>query len=614
MQNSALERAQQIVEYTGTNLFLTGKAGTGKTTFLHRLCERNPKRMVILAPTGVAAINAGGSTIHSFFHFDFAPFLPGVSKMEYKLRKDKVKLIRSLDLIVIDEISMVRSDMLDRIDTLLRHYRRSFQPFGGVQMLLIGDLQQLAPVVKDDEWNLLRTTYTTPYFFSSRALNESHYVTIELTQVYRQSDPHFIELLNRVRNNTADDHVLKKLNERYVPHFEPSASEGYVRLVTHNWQAHTRNTEELEHLPAEEHVFEADIEGSFPESSFPTDYKLVLKKGAQVMFVKNDVKHRYFNGMLGTVEKLTEKRIVVLPFDSDEPIEVSIDAWTNTRYEMNSRTKEIEEHVIGVFKQYPLRLAWAITIHKSQELTFEHAIIDVHAAFAAGQTYVALSRCKSLEGMVLSEPIPAKAIITDASVEHYNRSLPTRTPNDSGVRQLQRLHYVNLLDSLFNFRNIEQLLGQFLRLLEEHFYKDYPATLVSFRKEQLALKQNLFLVAQRFRKQYEHMVFATDNHEQDSALQERITKGAKYFRTQVSPLQVLLSDTDLASNNKEVLTRYIHLDAELNEAIKQRKMLFDYVLRYGFHMADYQKAHALVMAGEKPRSPRKKGNNSKDSE
>ena len=605
MKNPELERARQIVEWTGTNLFLTGKAGTGKTTFLRQLRERNPKRMVILAPTGVAAINAGGSTIHSFFQFDFGPYLPGLTKMEYKLRKDKVKLIRSLDLIVIDEISMVRGDMMDRIDELLRHYRTPFQPFGGVQLLLIGDLQQLAPVVKDDEWELLRTNYPTPYFFSSRALNQSGYATIELHHVYRQSDPHFVELLNRVRSNTADAEVLRLFNERYVPDFEPPEEAGYVRLVTHNQQARAHNAQELERLSTKEYVFEASVEGVFPESSYPTDEELVLKQGAQVMFVKNDVKHRYFNGMLGTVEELTDKRIVVCPFDNDERIEVDIDAWENTRYEMNPRTKEVEERIVGMFKQYPLKLAWAITVHKSQGLPFEHAIIDVHAAFAAGQTYVALSRCKSLEGMVLSAPIPPRAIITDANVDRYHRELPARTPDESGIRQLQRIHFVNLIASLFDFRSIEHLLALFLRHLEEHFYKDYPATLERFRKEQLALQHNLFPVAHRFHIQYEQLVAASDDYTNDALLQERISKGATYFRTQVSPLQTLLADTDLASNNKEVLSRYMDLDAELNDAIRQRKALFDYVLRNGFHMADYQRAHALIMAGEKPRKKEK---------
>ncbi|MDO4992125.1 MAG: AAA family ATPase, partial [Prevotellaceae bacterium] len=424
MENPELELAWNIISNTDTHLFLTGKAGTGKTTFLRELRRKVPKRMIVVAPTGIAAINAEGVTIHSFFQLPFGPQIPGTqygNNKRYAFRRQKLRLIRTVDLVVIDEISMVRADLLDAIDSVLRQYRDRNRPFGGVQMLMIGDMQQLAPVARDDEWAMLRSYYDTPYFFSSKALQQTDFVTVELQHVYRQSDPLFVGLLNKVRTNTADAETLQTLNQRFIAGFNPPKQEGYIRLVTHNAQADAINQRELEALSTPAYNYDATIWKEFPELSFPTDKTLTLKLGAQVMFIKNDSSQekRYYNGMIGEVVDIDDEHIQVRPAGQSGIIDVTPEEWQNMKYELDEKTKEIHETVVGTFTQYPLKTAWAITVHKSQGLTFEHAIIDVQHSFAHGQTYVALSRCKSLEGMVLAAPIPQYAIINDKTVETF---------------------------------------------------------------------------------------------------------------------------------------------------------------------------------------------------
>ena len=383
--------AWNIIEKTSANLFLTGKAGTGKTTFLKQLKEKSPKRMVVLAPTGIAAINAGGMTIHSFFQLPFSPYIPGTTfgsgeQKRYQFSKLKRNIIRSIDLLVIDEISMVRSDLLDAIDSVLRQYRKRHDlPFGGVQLLMIGDLQQLAPVVTVQEEQLLKEHYDTPFFFSSNALKQVGYLTVELKKVYRQQDEQFISLLNQIRENRASDATLQALNQRFIPNFEPPKNSNFIRLTTHNAPAQQINVQQLAALPSRAFSYTAEVEDNFPESSYPADFMLTLKPGAQVMFIKNDPQHRFYNGMIGEVigVKPDEEgdKIIVRSKDSDEEFELEKMEWVNAKYTINEETKEIEETVEGKFRQYPLRLAWAITIHKSQGLTFEHAIINQGGEF-----------------------------------------------------------------------------------------------------------------------------------------------------------------------------------------------------------------------------------------
>ena len=469
--------AWNIIEKTSANLFLTGKAGTGKTTFLKRLKELSPKRMIVLAPTGIAAINAGGMTIHSFFQLPFSPYVPGTTfgsgeQKRYQFSKLKRNIIRSIDLLVIDEISMVRSDLLDAVDSVLRQYRKRHDlPFGGVQLLMIGDLQQLAPVVTPQEEHLLGQHYDTPFFFSSNALKKVGYLTVELKKVYRQQDEQFISLLNQIRENKASEATLQALNQRYIPNFVPPKEGNYIRLTTHNTPAQYINEQQLAALPAQSFSFTADIEGDFPETSYPADFKLTLKPGAQVMFIKNDPQHRFYNGMIGEVIGVRTdedgSKITVRSKDSGEEFDLEKMEWTNAKYTLNEKTKEIEETVEGKFMQYPLRLAWAITIHKSQGLTFEHAIIDASHSFTHGQTYVALSRCKTLEGMVLSEPLSRGAIICSQTVDAFTSQLTAPTQEQISSLELQYIIYC--ISELFDFYSIRASYEHLMRCLVEFF-------------------------------------------------------------------------------------------------------------------------------------------------
>ncbi|VAW73204.1 DNA repair and recombination protein, putative helicase, partial [hydrothermal vent metagenome] len=399
--NPELALANDFVRYTDNNIYLTGKAGTGKTTFLRQLKESSPKRMIITAPTGVAAINAGGVTLHSFFQMPFGPFISGSDAHQQaqhrKINKEKINIIKSLDLLVIDEISMVRADLLDGVDAVLRRYKHRDRPFGGVQLLMIGDLHQLSPVIKDDEWALLKPYYDTGYFFSSNALKQTDMVSIELKHIYRQSDAHFIDLLNKVRDNCLDERSFQALNTRYIADFKPDDTQNYITLTTHNRRADSINQQRMESLQSKPFVFNAEIEGDYPANIYPAPEELLLKKGAQVMFVRNDssTDKKYFNGKIGKIIKIDNHAISVKCPGDSASIVVEKLTWENIKYTLDEKTKEISEALIGSFYQYPLRMAWAITIHKSQGLTFEHTIIAANAAFSHGQVYVALSRCKT---------------------------------------------------------------------------------------------------------------------------------------------------------------------------------------------------------------------------
>ncbi|MCL2290340.1 MAG: AAA family ATPase, partial [Bacteroidetes bacterium] len=370
--NPQLKLANNLLKYTDSHLFLTGKAGTGKTTFLHHIRENSPKRMIVVAPTGVAAINAKGVTIHSFFQLSFAPFVPGVKPANefFRFSKEKINILRSFDLLVIDEISMVRADLLDAIDYVLRHFRRNELPFGGIQLLMIGDLQQLAPVVKEEEWILLKEHYETPFFFDSQALKKTSYLCVELKSVFRQTEEVFINMLNSIRENKIDHLLLQELNKRYQPGFDPGNDDGYIILTTHNHQAQRINTEKLEKIKDTNYIYEAKITGNFPEYSFPTDEKLELKKGAQVMFVKNDLspEKRYYNGKIAVITHIANNRIEAQGKEDTHPIVVEKAVWSNMKYTIDPDTKELLEDEEGTFEQYPLKTAWAITVHKSQGL------------------------------------------------------------------------------------------------------------------------------------------------------------------------------------------------------------------------------------------------------
>ena len=593
--------AWNIIEKTNANLFLTGKAGTGKTTFLKRLKELSPKRMIVLAPTGIAAINAGGMTIHSFFQLPFSPYVPGTTfgsgeQKRYQFSKLKRNIIRSIDLLVIDEISMVRSDLLDAVDSVLRQYRKRHDlPFGGVQLLMIGDLQQLAPVVTPQEEHLLGQHYDTPFFFSSNALKQVGYLTIELKKVYRQQDEQFISLLNQIRENKASEATLQALNQRYIPNFVPPKEGNYIRLTTHNAPAQYINEQQLAALPAQSFSFTADIEGDFPETSYPADFKLTLKPGAQVMFIKNDPQHRFYNGMIGEVIGVRTdedgSKITVRSKDSGEEFDLEKMEWTNAKYTLNEKTKEIEETVEGKFMQYPLRLAWAITIHKSQGLTFEHAIIDASHSFTHGQTYVALSRCKTLEGMVLSQPLSRGAIISSQTVDAFTSQLAA--PSQEQISSLELQYIIYCITELFDFYSIRASYEHLMRCLIEFFNGKYPRVVSEYQKLQVVLK-SLIAVSDKFRVQYTGML-ARNPDVRQAELQDRIHKGAMYFLDKIGILSDLIRKSNLDTDNKVARKQFEDRFSVFSEDVKLKERLLKYECSAEFTVTDYLKKKAQFL-------------------
>lgn len=595
------EHAWEFVEHTGRSIFLTGKAGTGKTTFLKTVVDKSKKRIIVVAPTGVAAINAGGVTIHSFFQLPFTPFVPNSQvKSKFDFGKEKRRIIASLDLLIIDEISMVRSDLLDAIDSVLRRYRDRYKPFGGVQLLMIGDLQQLTPVVTPEEETLLSQYYDTPYFFGSKALQQIDYVTIQLEKVYRQQDERFLGILNHIREGhpTAEDTTL--LNSRYNPLFIPKPEEGYIRLTTHNNLANQYNETELQKLPGRSFCYQAEIEGTFPEYAYPTNDQLVLKQGAQVMFVKNDPtgEHRYYNGRIGQIVSIGEKNLSVFCPGDDEAIEVEPLEWENAQYQINPETKEIETKVQGKFRQLPLRLAWAITIHKSQGLTFERAIIDANLSFAPGQVYVALSRCKTLEGLVLSSPIEPRAIICDNRVEVYISHQEEEARKSIAILpQLKEEYFRHLLLELFDFHDILYREEYLLRQMMEFFYHSFT-DIAELHKRTLAdYRQKVMEVSEKWSAMIRQL--STEQLHAPDFL-ERVSRSAAYFETTLSTL--LTRPLELAatvqSNNKLAMKRYSEILPELRQAVLSRRYLLAKIAEQGFTINGYlhEKQFSLLEA------------------
>lgn len=612
--NPQIELAFDFLQYTGTNVFLTGKAGTGKTTFLHQLKLKSPKRMIVVAPTGVAAINAGGVTIHSFFQLPFGPYVPGSmddsagkdSRYTNKFSREKINIIRSLDLLVIDEISMVRADLLDAISDILCRYKDRSRPFGGVQLLMIGDLQQLAPVVKDDEWGLLKGHYPSPFFFCCKALQEVSYIGIELTHVYRQSDMAFVGLLNKVRDNKADADTLRALNKRYIPGFRPDDTEGYITLTTHNYQAQQLNKLKLDELDEKAYRYDAEIKDEFPDYSFPTDQHLVLKKGAQVMFVKNDSspEKRYYNGKIGRITAISPDNIAVRCGDEKEAIMVAKEEWTNTKYTIDSETQEITETVEGVFKQYPLKTAWAITIHKSQGLTFERAIVDAGAAFTHGQVYVALSRCKTLEGLVLSSPLRANVLISDDVVRRFTEEVERNQPGQAQLTDAKRAYYLQLLKDLFDYNAVLRRLQYVTKLFNEHLWRLYPEQTERFRTGRECCHNELKDVGERFQWQLERLVNECPDYENDIQVRERILKGIAYFKEKTAVVAALLDENRPEVDNKDV--RKALEDAlnrlQLETGVKTATLE---AMAGGFSVMEYLRVKAKAMI-EKPKPKAKK--------
>ncbi|WP_455061631.1 helix-turn-helix domain-containing protein [Prevotella sp.] len=586
-KNSELRHAWDFVEHTGISIFLTGKAGTGKTTFLRTLKEKSSKRSIIVAPTGVAAINAGGMTIHSFFQLPLSPFVPEANfKNRFDYSKEKRKIIRTLDLLIIDEISMVRSDVLDAIDSVLRRFREHEKPFGGVQLLMIGDLQQLTPVVTPEDEVILQRYYDTSYFFGSKALRSISYVTIELTHVYRQQDEEFITLLNNIREGQVSETDLQRLNERFNPNFEPEVGSDYIRLTTHNKMAESYNEVQLHNIPSKACTFIAEADGNFPEYNYPADFKLTLKRGAQVMFIRNDNNGRYYNGRIGHITHIDNEKILVLCPGDDKEIEVQQETWENTKYSLNEKTKQIEAEVQGTFKQYPLRLAWAITIHKSQGLTFEHAIIDAQSSFAAGQVYVALSRCKILEGLILASPISSSAIINDNQVMNYiSHQTEEAEKSIAALPTLKAEYYRQLLLELFSFTDLKACEEALYRVLTEYFYK-YPKIITLHKMAIIDLDERIMSISSKWKSIICNMT--TDQLHEDDFLQ-RMKKGALYFHSQLTEIFSHLLDMTkgVQSNNKIAYKRFDNNYADLLQTYVVKHELLGRIMEKGFSINSY---------------------------
>lgn len=589
-KNQELRNAWEFVEHTGMSVFLTGKAGTGKTTFLRTVREHSSKRMVVVAPTGVAAINAGGVTIHSFFQLPLAPFVPETQvKTRFDFSKEKRKIIRTLDLLIIDEISMVRSDTLDAIDSVLRRFREHDKPFGGVQLIMIGDLQQLTPVVTPDEEPLLQRYYETPYFFSSRALRSINYVTIELTRVYRQHDDSFITILNHIRDGHATAGDLAMLNARYRPGFCPETGSDYIRLTTHNRMADSYNQDRLHALGGRSCTYTAETDGQFPDYNYPADYQLTLKVGAQVMFIHNDSNGKYYNGKIGHVTYVDDEHIHVLCPDDAEEIDVAPNVWENTKYTLNEKTRQIESEVQGTFRQYPLRLAWAITIHKSQGLTFEHAIIDAQSAFASGQVYVALSRCRSLEGLVLATPVVQEAIINDNRVRNYMDGQAERTNRSiESLPTLKETYYRSLLMDMFSFAELQRQEAALFRVLSEFFYK-YPKVNALHKMILSDLDTRIVAVADKWIRVIGSLPEADLHGEEFIA---RVRKSALYFQSSLVELFDRLIDLTkgLETGNKVGMKRYGNAFSDLQQTYLAKRYLLEDMTETDFTVAGYLKA------------------------
>ncbi|MDB4205426.1 helix-turn-helix domain-containing protein [Polaribacter sp.] len=596
--NPELELALNFIEKTDRNLFITGKAGTGKTTFLHQIKKKSLKRMVIVAPTGVAAINAKGVTIHSFFQMPFGPILPNqianTSNAQRKFSKTKIDIIKSLDLVIIDEISMVRADLLDGIDQVMRRYKNRNKVFGGAQILMIGDLQQLAPVVKPHEWSLLQQHYNTVYFFSSKAYQEANVVSIELKHIYRQKNEDFIKILNEIRTNTLSDASAQILNKNYNPSFSPTKEEGYITLTTHNNRANLINDSELNKLKIKSAFFNAEISGKFSENAYPNAERLELKVGAQVMFLKNDssTDKRYYNGKIGIITAISKETVTVQCPNEPDEIVAEKETWSNINYSINEETKAIKEEMIGAFSQIPLRLAWAITIHKSQGLTFEKAIIDAEASFAHGQTYVALSRCTSLEGLVLKTPITSSAIINDNTVSIFNESVEENHPDESILNESEKYFQLNLISEILDY---QPLLYPITRLIDI-FYSNRTSIKGDVIDHLQTIKDDgivaLMKISNGFKNQLNTLSEDDVLPENSSKIQERFIKAITYFlNTTKNSIQKPIDTITFSTDNKAVKKDFSKQFDSLQEKLEEKLFALQKMVK-GFKVQEYLQVRA----------------------
>lgn len=574
IENNITSFAAKFINNTNRTIFLTGKAGTGKTTFLKYIIKHTYKNTVIAAPTGIAAINAGGVTLHSLFQLPFGAFLPSSTNAAsfsenqkfnnpnslvkgIQLNTSKRKLLQELELLIIDEVSMLRADLLDAIDTVLRSIRRkNHLPFGGVQILFIGDLLQLPPVVKDDEWKELKNYYKSIYFFEALALKNNPPLYIELNKIYRQADDSFISILNNLRNNQVTNADIEILNRYYKPDFKPKADENYIQLTTHNHKADSLNKQELQKLNEPSFFFKAETSGDFNEFAYPIDQNLELKKAAQIMFVKNDPSgaQRFFNGKIGRISNINANTIEVAFEDSPKTITVDKYEWQNIKYSLNEVSNEIEEKIVGTYTQYPIKLAWAITVHKSQGLTFEKAIIDIGNAFAPGQVYVALSRLTSLNGLVLSSPINFNSLSLDSTITAYSNNKADESVLHTLLEKESQLFYNDYVLNCFNLNFLSNILQKHIESYstdkEKSAKKKYFEWAMKLKTEFDVIKTT----SDKFLVQLKNII---DSNQPDykEQLQTRVVSAKNYF----SPLlkdfsKTILKQIEKLSEEKRIKT------------------------------------------------------------
>lgn len=580
--NTMFRLASDFVNQTSEHIFLTGKAGTGKTTFLRHIRKNTHKKTLVAAPTGVAAVNAGGVTLHSLFQLPFEPYIPGFSanssrKNFFRFSKQKLDLLKQMELLIIDEVSMLRADTLDAIDALLRNIRRNQKPFGGVQMVYIGDIFQLPPVVKEDEWSLLKDHYAGTFFFHAHSIQQTNPIYLELKKIYRQGNPVFVELLNRVRNNQATQEDLQRLNERYDPQFIPDDGNEYIILTTHNYKADNINNRKLAELSGPDRTFSGKIEGDFPDYSLPTERDLCLKPGAQIMFLKNDTEtpHRFYNGKIAKISRIVADQIYIYIPEINADVLVKKETWENKRYFLDKESGEIKEELLGSFSQFPLRLAWAITIHKSQGLTFEKAIIDTGASFAAGQTYVALSRCTSLEGIVLHSKIRSNSILTDHYALNFSREEKADDDLLKLFRQGKRKFWAERLMLYFEWKPMYAILREMEKLLDGKEGKEYAPfrqLLVTIRPKIREFENTTI----RFQDQLRSIIQDEAVENDISHLKERCEKAVTFFHTQflsevLVPLQMLIHSFKKTSKSRTFHKNIILIEEDMIVFLENRK-------------------------------------------
>ncbi len=599
-ENEIQQIASKFVNHTNKIIFLTGKAGTGKTTFLKSIIKYTHKKTVVVAPTGIAAINAGGSTIHSLFQLPFGSYIPSETANQYHQQNSKVnspmsviknlqmsdskrKLLREIELLIIDEVSMLRADLLDAIDLVLRHVRRKqFEAFGGVQVLFIGDLQQLPPVINDTEWTILKNFYKSIFFFDAQVLQKTKPVYLELEKIYRQSDQMFIDLLNNLRNNTVTKNDEELLNTYYKPNFNPEANQNYITLTTHNYKANNLNKQKLTELNATSFYYDASVTGDFNENSYPIDFTLELKQGAQVMFIKNDanLEKRYFNGKIGVVKKLEKEAIEVEFNDGTKSVVVEKYEWQNIKYKLNDVTNEIEENVIGSFTHFPIKLAWAITVHKSQGLTFEKAIIDVQDAFAPGQIYVALSRLTSLNGLVLNSRINFQSLQNNSEVDEFATTKEAKTILNNIINEETINYSKHYLFNSFDFDYLDYLLNKHAESYSKDEKKSAKQKYAEWGKELNLIFADQKNNAQKFVSQL-NTIYTENSVELFQKVNQRVEAASNYFTAILkkisakiaSHIETIKDEKKIKAYGKELLDIDVYVFEQIKKIHKANQLI-----------------------------------------